>query len=167
MQSSTQFKPGERRGEVVVPGNGGERSEPEWTGTTTSENPFPPPDPEVLATPVRRKFTKEYRMAIIEEADRCKKPGDIGALLRREGLYSSYLRAWRLERKKNALLMMHTKKRGPTPTKDARDEQIARLERENKRLHKKLYQAETIIEIQKKLSLILGIPLPENDAIDS
>ena len=65
--------------------------------------------------------------------------------------------------KKSALAVMQAKKRGPKPTKDARDEQVARLERENQRLRGKLQQAEAIIDIQKKLSLILGIPLPDND----
>jgi transposase len=170
MKTETQFKSGVCRGEGVLPGNAGERSKPEWTGNTPSQPPAgvsTPPDPEVLARPVRRRFTQEYRLAILEEVDRCKKPGEIGALLRREGLYSSYLHVWRLERKESALAVMQTKKRGPKPTKDARNEQVARLEREIQRLRAKLQQAETIIDIQKKLSLILGIPLPENDASGS
>lgn len=167
MQSSLQSKSGKDRGEGVWPGNAGERSEPEWTGHTPSQPSAVPPDPEVLARPVRRKFTKEYRMAILEEVDRCKKPGEIGAILRREGLYSSYLHVWRLERKKSALAVMQAKKRGPKPTKDPRDEQLARLERENQRLRGKLQQAEAIIDIQKKLSVILGIPLPDNDGSGS
>ncbi len=170
MQSLVQSKSGVRRGEGVLPGNAGERSEPEWTGNTPSQTstvPIAPPDPEVLARPVRRRFTKEYRLAILEEVDRCKKPGEIGAILRREGLFSSYLHAWRLERKESALAVMQAKKRGPKPTKNAHHEQVARLEREIQRLRAKLQQAETIIDIQKKLSLILGIPLPDNDASSS
>lgn len=122
MQSLVQSKSGAGRGEGVWPGNAGERSEPEWTGNTPSQTstvPIAPPDPEVLARPVRRRFTKEYRLAILEEVDRCKKPGEIGAILRREGLFSSYLHAWRLERKESALAVMQAKKRGPKSSKNA------------------------------------------------
>jgi transposase-like protein len=168
MEMSTQSSAG--RQAVLLAGNAGERSEPEWTANNTasaSSDPATPPDPEVAARASRRRFPKEYKLAILEEADRCRKSGQIGALLRREGLYSSHLRNWRRERTHGALAAMQAKKRGPKPKADARDEQVARLERENQRLLAKLQQAETVIDIQKKLSLILGIPLQETDGSDS
>jgi len=116
-----------------------------------------PPDPEVAEKPKRRRFSAEYRLRIVREADACKEPGEIGALLRREGLYSSLLTAWRRQRDGGALEGLRSKKRGPkAKTVDPR---VKRLERENARLKRKLEQAETIIDIQKKVAGMLGIPL--------
>ncbi len=117
---------------------------------------------EVSANAERRRFTAAYKKKIIEEADACTERGELGALLRREGLYSSHLTAWRAARKKGELAGLEAKKRGPTPkVSDARDKQIAQLEREKRRLEKRLEQAEAIIEVQKKVSLLLGITLPD------
>ena len=115
------------------------------------------PDPEVVEKPKRRRFSAEYRLRIVREADACKAPGEVGALLRREGLYSSLLSAWRRQRDEGALANLRSKKRGPKPK--AVDPRVKRLERENVRLRRRLEQAETIIEIQKKVAGILGIPL--------
>jgi len=115
------------------------------------------PDPEVVERPKRRRFSAEYRLRIVRAADACKEPGEIGALLRREGLYSSLLTAWRRQRDAGALEGLRSKKRGPKAK--AVDPRVKRLERENVRLKRQLEQAETIIEIQKKVAGILGIPL--------
>jgi len=115
------------------------------------------PDPEVAEKPKRRRFSAEYRLRIVREADSCNEPGAIGALLRREGLYSSLLTAWRRQRDTGALAGLEPKKRGPKSK--AVDPRVKRLEREVSRLKRKLEQAETIIDIQKKVAGILGIPL--------
>ncbi len=115
------------------------------------------PDPEVAEKPKRRRFSAEYRLRIVREADSCKESGEIGALLRREGLYSSLLTAWRRQRDAGALAGLRPKKRGPKAR--AVDPRVKGLERENARLKRKLEQAETIIDIQKKVAGILGIPL--------
>lgn len=120
------------------------------------------PDPEVSATPRRRRFTAEYRLRILKEADACKKPGDPGALLRREGLYSSHLTNWRRQREDGALRDLHARWRGPTPRPV--DPRVKQLEAENRRLRR----AETIITLQKQVAEILGIPLKplDNDEND-
>ncbi len=115
------------------------------------------PDPEVAEKPKRRRFSAEYRLRIVREADACKAPGEVGALLRREGLYSSLLSAWRRQRDAGALAGLRAKKRGPKAK--AVDPRMKRLEREVAKLRRQLEQAETIIEIQKKVAGILGIPL--------
>ena len=121
-----------------------------------------PPDPEVPEKAKRRRFSAEYKLAIVREADRCTEPGQIGALLRRERLYSSHLVDWRRQRDTGALEAL-ARTRGPKPTDPARA-QVERLRRENERLAHKLGQAERIIEIQGKLSELLGISLdPASD----
>jgi transposase len=121
-----------------------------------------PPDPEVPEKAKRRRFSAEYKLAIVREADRCTEPGQIGALLRRERLYSSHLVDWRRQRERGALEAL-ARKRGPKPTDPARA-QVEWLRRENERLAKRLAQAEKIIQIQGKVSELLGIPLdPASD----
>jgi transposase-like protein len=111
--------------------------------------------------PVRRRFTAEYKLRILQEADRCTDPGQLGALLRREGLYSSHLNTWRQQREQGTLAGLRPKQRGRKPTPDSTlVAENERLRRENQRLTAKLQQAETIIEVQKKLSEILGASLP-------
>ena len=117
-------------------------------------------DPEVVPKAKRRRFSAEYKLRILREADGCTEPGEIGSLLRREGLYSSLLSDWRRQREAGSLTELSPKKRGRKPTPDKR--RIAELERENTRLRQRLEQAETIIEVQKKLSSILA-QLPENE----
>ena len=123
-------------------------------------------EPEVLEKPVRRRYTAEYKLRILEEADRCTEHGQLGALLRREGLYSSHLRTWQKQRDEGMLNGLTPKKRGRKPKlKDPLAEENRRLRRENERLVARLKQAEIIIDVQKKLSEALGIPLesPESE----
>lgn len=132
------------------------------------KSPSRPPDPEVLAKPVRRQFSAQYKLEILEKADRCRAPGEVGALLRLEGLYSSHLSAWRKARRQGILGAM-TQRRGPKPDPDkAQMRRIQRLERENARLQEELLKARTIIEVQKKVSSLLGedLPKPQNDGND-
>ena len=117
----------------------------------------PDPDPEVPATVQRRRFSAAYRLRILKAADACKKPGEVGALLRREGLYSSLLTNWRRQREAGALREMRERRRGPKPR--SVDPRMKQLEAENRRLQRKLQRAETIITLQKKVAEILGIPL--------
>lgn len=145
----------------------GERSEPERSGggpSTAGASPAPAAreatGPEVLPKAKRRRFSAEYRLRILQEADRCTQPGQIGALLRREGLYSSHLTLWRKQRDEGALRAMATRKRGPKrrlASPEAR--RVAELERETAQLRRKLAKAETIIEFQKKVHELLEIPL--------
>ena len=122
---------------------------------------------EVVAKARRRRFSAEYKARILREADACAGSGQIGALLRREGLYSSHLTTWRKHRARGALEALAAKKRGKKPTRDTRDRELARLARENKRLRRKLKQAEAVIEVQKKLSEVLEIPLDPPGRDDS
>jgi hypothetical protein len=115
------------------------------------------PDPQVVEKPVRRRFEKTYKLEILRQADECVDPGQIGALLRREGLYASNLSNWRWQRSQGLLAEKSSRKgAAKQPTQDPR---MAQLQRENVRLTAKLKQAEFILEIQKKVSEILGIPL--------
>jgi len=133
-------------------------------GAPAPGNGKPVPDPAVPEKPVRRRFTAEYKLRILREADRCTEPGQLGALLRREGLYSSHLTAWRQQRNEGTRAGLAPKRRGRKADPDAPlIAENERLKRETRRLAEKLRQAETIIEIQKKLSEILQIPLPPPD----
>jgi transposase-like protein len=117
-----------------------------------------PGDPEVPEKPVRRRYDAAYKLRILEEADRCTEPGQLGKLLRREGLYWSHLRTWRQQRDEGALSGLTPKRRGRKPKrKDALAIENERLRRENQQLAERLRQAETIIEVQKKVSEMLGI----------
>jgi transposase len=124
------------------------------------------PDPEVREKAKRRQFSPEYKLRVLREADACRGEGQIGALLRREGLYSSHLTTWRRQRETGALAGMRARKRGPKARSE--DPRVKQLVRENARLQRQLKQAVTIIEIQKKVAGILGIPLnaPELDEND-
>jgi transposase len=140
----------------------GERSEPSRSGRAANSSRAaapPPPDPEVVAKAQRRKFTAEYKLAIVEEADRASDPGAIGALLRREGLYSSHLVEWRRLREAGALDAL-SKRRGRKPTRNPLAEENGKLKAELARVNKRLMQAEIIIDVQKKVSALLGIVLP-------
>jgi hypothetical protein len=113
-------------------------------------------NPEVNEKPVRRQFDAAYKLRILEEADRCSEPGQIGELLRREGLYSSHLTKWRRLRQQGTLQSLGTKKRGRKAIRNQATQELAQLRRENQRLAERLRQAETIIEVQKKVSEIIG-----------
>lgn len=115
------------------------------------------PDPEVVAKAERRHFTAGYKLRVLAEADACIKPGQIGALLRREGLYRSHLDKWRKQRREGTLQALSPQKRGPK--RDPQAAEIARLRRENERLQERLRRAENIIEVQKKVAALLGAPL--------
>lgn len=114
------------------------------------------PDPEVMPKAKRRKFTAEYKLRIIEEADECTEPGQVGALLRREGLYSQHLSKWRQKRRKGQLQALSAKRRGRKVQAPSATE-LAELRRENQSLRTRLEQAEIIIDVQKKLSILLGL----------
>ena len=121
-------------------------------------------DTEVVPKPARRRFTAEYKRRILQEASACG-PGEIGALLRREGLYSSHLTFWRRQHATGELTGLSAKKRGPKV--DAQTQELARLKRENERLQVKLQQAEAIISAQKKLAELFGATQALSDATES
>ncbi len=128
-------------------------------------NPTNLPNPEVMPKAKRRTFTAGYKSWVLEEADKCREhPGQIGRLLRREGLYSSHLTTWRRQREAGELAGLAPRKRGRKVNKESAE--ISRLQRENNRLKRQLEQAELIIEAQKKLSEILGITL-ERENLES
>ena len=118
--------------------------------------PDPVPDPEVSLKAKRRTFSAEYKLRILDQAAACRTPGERGALLRREGLYSSHLTHWRRELREGALNGLTPKKRGPKSDPLAVENE--KLRREVARLQTRLERAETIIEVQKKLSQVLGLP---------
>ena len=122
---------------------------------------------EVLAKAERRRFTAEYKLKVLREADRCKQPGEIGALLRREGLYWSNLTTWRKQRQSGELAGLRGKGRGPKRReKNPLAERVRELERETLRLKRRAERAEKIVELQKKVSEILGIELGESGETD-
>src|SRR6266705_3415139 len=124
-----------------------------------------PPDPEVPERPKRRRFTAEYKLAVLKEVEACKEPGEIGALLRREGLYSSHLVLWRRQRDQAAHTQLKSRKRGPKPK--AQDPRVKQLERENARLQRRLRRVALLLDIQKKVGAILGIPLKNLDDVEN
>ena len=127
---------------------------------------LPKPDPEVCSeSKPRRRFTAAYKLRILQQADSCSEPGQIGALLRKEGIYSSNLTTWRKQREKGILDSLTPKKRGRKEMeKNPLSETVARLQKDNQRLMEKLNKAQAIIEVQKKISEILGLsPLNEGD----
>ena len=111
------------------------------------------PDPEVPEQAKRRRYPAAYKLRILEEADRCTEPGEMGSLLRREGLYASLVSNWRKQRESGMLAALSPQKRGRKPgMTNPLSNQIEELKKENAKLRQKLTQAETIIEIQKKIS---------------
>ena len=116
-------------------------------------------DPEVSALPKRRRFSADYKARVVEEAEVCTEAGGIGALLRREGLYSSQLSQWRKQYRTGALQALRDDKRGRKVTKHPLEDEVAQLHKTNERLAHRLARAETIIDIQKKVAAMLGTPL--------
>jgi len=117
-------------------------------------------DLEVVAKPKRRRFTAEYRLRILEEADGCTEPGEVGQLLRREGLYSSHLTAWRKARRSGALRGLASKKRGAKPkARNPLEPKVRQLEAKVERLEKELHKAHTILDVQEKVAGLLGFSL--------
>ena len=141
---------------LLPPSPEGERSEPGGDGGSIA---IRRPDPEVSIRAKRRQFTAQYKAQIVREAEACTEFGQISAMLRREGLYSSTLSKWRQSMRYGAIAGLD-KKRGRNKDPDTQlRQQVRRLERENARLKNRLQQAETVIEVQKKVSEILSIPL--------
>ena len=145
--------------------SGGERSETERSVRAPEAPPriptlpaTQPPDPEVPEKPLRRRFTAEYKLRILKEAEGCRDLGEIGALLRREGLYSSHLTTWRRQREEGSLEALQARKRG-RKEKDPQARRIEELEKKNRDLTDRLEKANIIIEFQKKVADILGVPL--------
>jgi transposase len=119
----------------------------------------PPVDSEVLEKPERRQFTAEYKLRILQETDSCE-PGQIGAILRREGLYSSHLTCWRRQRQQGQMAALSEHQRGrASELVNPLAAEVERLRRENQRLLKRMEQLELLVDIQKKASAILGITL--------
>jgi transposase len=159
-----------------LPSVGHPKCPTEWAGdgqqpSTTCQHtvPFrggrpPGPSPPPGQKPTRRRFNAEYKLRILQEADQCAKPGELGKLLRREGLYSSHLSAWRRQRQAGARAALAPKKRGPKAAKrDSLACENQWLHRENQHLQARLRQAEMIIAMQSKISDILGITLRAPD----
>jgi len=146
-----------------------ERSEADRSsaaGKTVAPPPAaqPRPNPEVFADAKRRTFTAEYKQRILAESDAAAaQPGAIGALLRREGLYSSHLVTWRREREAGILKGLTPQRRGPKSKRSPLEEENQKLRRENQRLSEELRKAEIVIDVQKKVGALLGWPLPKAD----
>jgi len=146
----------------------GERSEPQRSGAAAKASAESVtalrPDPEVVAKPKRRTFPAEYKLRVLQEAESAAAtPGGIGALLRREGLYSSLLATWRRERANGILAALTPQKRGPKSKSNPLEEENQKLRRQNARLAEELRKAEIIIDVQKKVAALLGQPIPEPD----
>ena len=152
----------EGRGSMIglvggTPPLGGEERSDEPASDEFAER-SPAPDPEVAAKPTRRTFTAEYKLRILEEADRCSEPGEVGRILRREGLYSSHLTAWRKARIEGSLRGLAPKRRGRKPVRrNPLEKRVNELEAEVARLNKQLATAETILEVQGKVAGLLGL----------
>jgi transposase len=116
---------------------------------------------EVVAKAKRRQYAAEYKLRILREIDECQGSGEVGALLRREGLYSSLVSKWREQSERGSLTGLSGHRRGPKV--DPQAVEIARLQRENKRLREKLERAELIIDVQKKVARLLGVPLEDHN----
>jgi transposase len=176
MSSRARKKKGEMNGNslgvVLSPGglavaerSEGERSEPQRSAATAKgADPASGsrPDPEVVAKPKRRTYTAEYKQRILEEAEVVAATrGGLGALLRREGLYSSLLTYWRRERAKGVLEALTPRQRGPKSKRNPMEEEVHKLRRQNARLTEDLRKAHIIIDVQKKVAALLGNPIPE------
>jgi transposase len=155
-------------GLAVAERSEGERSEPQRSAATAKVGAGPlsasHPNPEVVAKPKRRHFTAEYKQRILQEAEAAATTrGDVGALLRQEGLYSSHLVTWRRERDQGIREALTPQKRGPRSKRDPREEENQKLRRQNARLTEDLRKAHIIIDVQKKVAALLGHPIPDPD----
>jgi transposase-like protein len=118
---------------------------------------------EVMAKAKRRQYSAEYKLRILREVDKCQEKGEVGSLLRREGLYSSLVSKWREQRERGRLNGLAGQRRGPKV--DPQAAEVARLQRENQRLKEELERAELIIEVQKKVAQLVGVkPASKNEA---
>jgi transposase len=123
----------------------------------------PRPNPEVVARAKRRTYTGEYKQQILAEADAARGSGEIGAVLRRHGLYSSHLTKWRQERKSGMLEGLAAHKRGPKSKANLLTAENQKLRRDNERLTDQLRKAEIVIDVQKKVAMLLGLPIAETE----
>lgn len=174
MDKVQRIHPASKNSAVEDERSGGDRREPERSSSSTAAapaSPPSPPDPEVGGDrPKRRTFTADYKKRILAEHDACSQPGEIGALLRREGLYSSLISEWKRQRDEGADAALAPRQRGrKAKIVDALAAKVAELERDKRRLEDRLCKAETIIDVQKKVSQLLGAPLsdPEKGGSDS
>ena len=142
-----------------------ERIERDRSATGSKAGPVPNahPDPEVVAQAKRRTFTADYKQRMLSEADRARGSGGVGALLRREGLYSSLLSTWRRERATGVRQALAPQKRGPKSKRDPVQEENQKLHKENQRLTEQLRKAEIVIDVQKKVGALLGWPIVTPD----
>jgi transposase-like protein len=146
---------GARRATGVFPGGAPAAEPPAGSAAET----------EVVAKAQRRRFSAEYKRRILREADRCTTPGAIGALMRREGLYSSHLSTWRAQRDRGELEALAPKKRGPKASPpDPRDKTIAEQAREIAKWQKRAERAEALVEVQKKVAALLGTPFESENS---
>ena len=122
------------------------------------------PKTEIVAKAKRKRFTAAEKLRILREVEACQGSGEIGALLRREGIYSSYLTTWRRQRERGELDGLAPHKRGPKPNPEAIE--LAKLRRENARLQERLRRAELIIDVQKKVARMLGETIESPDLDD-
>ena len=165
MQNEVQLLPSSSSALAGAGRSEAERSETERSAAPakaeTNAEPEARPDPEVAAKTKRRRFTAKYKQQILAKADAvASEPGAIGALLRRERLYSSHLVMWRRQREASIRQALEPKKRGPKSKRDPLTEANEKLQRENERLTEQLRKAELIIDVQKKLAALLGAPIP-------
>lgn len=145
-------------GALAASERSGEAANAPGAAPTTSRSPVP--DSEVIARPRRRTFTAEYKRSVLDQADAAQDSGSIGALLRREGLYSSHLSTWKRQRQRGEIDALTPQKRGPKVVVSPLVKQNRQLQAANARLAKKLQNAELIIEVQKKVAALLGNPIP-------
>lgn len=154
-------------GSAVAERSEGERSEPQHSRAKAEVGAAllaSRPDSEVVAKAKRRTFTAEYKQRILQEADNAAAtPGGVGALLRREGLYSSHLVTWRRERNQGIQEALAPRKRGRKSQRNPLEEENQKLCRQNARLTENLRKANLIIEVQKKVAALLGNPIPDVD----
>ena len=143
-----------------------ERSETERSGAAPKAGPSTLPNPEVRPRAKRRRFNAQYKLKILAEVDAAAGSGAIGALLRREGLYSSMLTNWRKERDSAIEQGLSPRTRGPKPQHDSTSKELQQLRRDNERLTERLRKAEIIIDVQKKVALLLGRTLATPDPED-
>ena len=122
-------------------------------------------NPEVLARAKRRTYTGEYKQKVLAEADAARGSGEIGAVLRRHGLYSSHLTKWRQERKSGILEGLAPQKRGPKSKASPLTAENQKLRRDNERLTERLRKAEIVIDVQKKVATLLGLAIAETEAL--
>ena len=126
------------------------------------------PETEVTSKATRRRFSAEYKRRILREVEAAKERGELGALLRREGLYSSHIAKWREQAERGTLAGLTPKRRGPKPKAvDPREARIAELEREVRKLAARAERAEALVDLQKKVSKLIGIALPSEDEVKS